>query len=123
MQRTIIIDDELIGISTLKILIERYTPTLNVIATTDDPEEGIKLIEDFRPDVVFLDISMPKMDGFELLDKLSYKDFNLIFTTAHEESAINTLKSETYNYLLKPIDIDELKACANNIAKELRESI
>ena len=120
MQRTIIIDDELIGINTLKILIERYTPSLSVIATADDPEEGIKLIEEYRPDVVFLDISMPKMDGFELLDKLNYKNFKLIFTTAHEEYAIDALKNKVYDYLLKPIDIDDLRDCVNDIAAGLK---
>src|SRR6185312_925310 len=118
MYRAIIIDDELIGVNTLKILSEKHTPNLKIVATTTDPENGIKLIEDYRPDIVFLDISMPKMNGFELLEKLQYKDFKLIFTTAHEEYALKAIKNRAYDYLLKPIDIDELKQCIGNIINE-----
>lgn len=119
MYRAIIIDDELIGINTLKILIEKQAPSIvRVVATSTEPENGIKLIEDYRPDVVFLDISMPKMNGFELLEKLQYKDFKLVFTTAHEEYAIKAIKNKAYDYLLKPIDVDELKQCIDNINKE-----
>jgi len=119
MYRAIIIDDELIGVNTLKILIEKHIPSIiRVVATSTEPETGIKLIEDYRPDVVFLDISMPKMNGFELLEKLRYKDFKLVFTTAHEEYAIKAIKNKAYDYLLKPIDIDELKQCIDNIVKE-----
>lgn len=118
MHRAIIIDDELIGVNTLKILIEKHIPTIRVVATATEPEKGITLIEDYLPGIVFLDISMPKMNGFELLDKLSYKDFKLVFTTAHEEYAIKAIKNKAHDYLLKPIDIDELKRCANSIAEE-----
>lgn len=121
MLRAIIIDDELIGISTLKILIERYTTEVRVVATSATPEDGIKLIEDYRPDIVFLDISMPTMNGFELLEKLKYKSFRLVFTTAHEEYALKAIKNKAYDYLLKPIDIDELKQCVKNIIVEGNE--
>ena len=122
MYRAIIIDDELIGINMLKILIEKHTSSIiRVVATSTEPEDGIKLIEDYRPDVIFLDISMPKMNGFELLEKLTYKDFKLVFTTAHEEYAIKAIKNKAYDYLLKPIDIDELKQCIDNIIKETKK--
>jgi two-component system LytT family response regulator len=118
MYRAIIIDDEPMGVNTLKVLIEKYTPNVRIVATATDPENGIKLIEDYRPDIVFLDISMPKMNGFELLEKLNYKGFKLVFTTAHEEYAVKAIKNKAYDYLLKPIDVDELKQCINNITKE-----
>lgn len=117
MLRAIIIDDEIIGINTLKILIERHTQGLKVIATATDPLKGLAAIEDYRPDVVFLDVSMPKMNGFELLDKVSKKDFRLIFTTAHQEYAIKAIKNEAYDYLLKPIDVSELSLCVNKLLK------
>ncbi len=109
MLRAIIIDDEQIGINTLKILIERNVAAVKVIGTSNDPEQGITLIEDYRPDIVFLDISMPGMNGFELLEQLKYKDFRLIFTTAHEEHALKAIKSRAFDYLLKPIDVEDLK--------------
>src|ERR1700743_2611341 len=118
MYRVIIIDDELIGINTLKAFIEKYITGIRIVATSTEPEEGIKLIEDYRPDIVFLDISMPKMNGFELLEKLNYKNFKLVFTTAHEEYALKAIKNKAFDYLLKPIDKDELKQCIANIETE-----
>src|SRR5882757_6418332 len=107
MYRAIIIDDELSGVNTLKLLIEKYIPSVRVVAISTDPENGIRLIEDYKPDVVFLDISMPKMNGFELLSRLNYKGFKLVFTTAHEEYAIKAIKNKAFDYLLKPIDVEE----------------
>lgn len=118
MLRTIIIDDEQIGISALQILIEKHTKGIRVVATTTDPEKGIRLIEDFRPEVVFLDVTMPKINGFDLLEMISYRDFKLVFTTAHQEYAIKAIKNHAYDYLLKPIDIDELKSCVERIVEE-----
>jgi two-component system, LytTR family, response regulator len=118
MKRAIIIDDELAGIKTLQTFITRYAPNVKVIGSTCSPETGIELIEDYRPDIVFLDISMPTMTGFELLDKLQFKQFKLIFTTAHEEFALKALKMKAFDYLLKPIDIEDFKQCMEAIAKE-----
>jgi two-component system LytT family response regulator len=121
MYRAIIVDDESIGINTLKILIERYAPTIKIVATATEPEKGISLIEDYKPDIVFLDISMPRINGFELLDRLDYKNFKLVFTTAHEEYALKAIKNKAYDYLLKPIDIDELKQCVKSITVDIIE--
>jgi two-component system LytT family response regulator len=118
MLRAVIIDDELIGINALQVLMEKYTQGIKIVATATDPEKGISLIEDYKPEVVFLDVSMPKMNGFELLEKLQFKNFKLVFTTAHEEYAIKAIKNKAQDYLLKPIDIEELKSCVNNIIIE-----
>ena len=119
MLRAIVIDDEEAGIKTLMLLIERHAGTLKLVANTTDEEEGISLIEDYKPDIVFLDISMPTMSGFELLSRLSYKDFKLVFTTAHEEFAIQAIKNDAFDYLLKPIDAEDFKNCLIRITKEL----
>ncbi|MCW3076512.1 MAG: response regulator transcription factor [Bacteroidetes bacterium] len=118
MLRAIIIDDESIGIKTLKVLIEKYTTGIKVVATSTDAYEGLSLIEDYRPDIVFLDISMPKMTGFELLEKLLFREFSLVFTTAHEEYALKAIKNKANDYLLKPIDIEELQNCVSNIVSK-----
>lgn len=118
MLRAVIIDDELIGINTLKILIEKHTQGIKIVATATEPEKGIASIEDYRPEIVFLDVSMPKMSGFELLERLNYKNFKLVFTTAHQEYAIRAIKNGAYDYLLKPIDIEELKECVIKIKDE-----
>jgi two-component system, LytTR family, response regulator len=121
MLRAIIIDDEQMGINTLKVLIEKHAPTLKIVATATDPENGVEIIEDYKPDIVFLDISMPKMNGFELLEQLKYKDFKLVFTTAHEAYAMKAIKTHAHDYLLKPIDIEELKTCISNIVNEINK--
>src|SRR5687768_2248941 len=111
MLRAIIIDDEQIGVATLKQLIELHSKEVRLVATATEAEKGVELIEDYRPDIVFLDINMPGMNGFELLEQLRYKDFKLVFTTAHEKYALQAIKNKAHDYLLKPIDVQELKAC------------
>lgn len=122
MLRAIIIDDEQNGINALKILIDKNTTGLKVVATASDPEEGIEAIENYKPEVVFLDISMPKLNGFELLSRLTFKNFKLVFTTAHQEYAIKAIKIGTFDYLLKPIDINELKKCVQKIVESVNDS-
>jgi two-component system LytT family response regulator len=115
---SIIIDDEISGINILKVLIEKYVPDVTVAASSTDPFEGARLIEEYKPDIIFLDISMPTLNGFELLESLHYRDFKLIFTTAHEEYAIKAIKTKAHDYLLKPIDIEELKSCLFKIIND-----
>jgi two-component system LytT family response regulator len=118
MLRAIIIDDEQSGIDVLKVLIERNSALMRIVASTLDPEEGIALIHDFHPDVVFLDVSMPAMNGFELLARLHYHDFKLVFTTAHRDYAIQAIKNRAFDYLLKPIDQADFLQCIQNIMAE-----
>jgi len=117
MLRAIIIDDEINGVNTLKMLIEKHTPALKIISTATEPEKGIELIEDYKPDVVFLDINMPRINGFELLESLEFRNFKLVFTTAYQEYAIKAIKQKAMDYLLKPIHIEELKTCVDNLLR------
>lgn len=121
MLRAIIIDDEESGIDTLKILVSRNSEIMRVVAATQQPEEGIRLIEDYRPDVVFLDISMPTMNGFDLLNNVSHKTFKLVFTTAHKEFAIEAIKNRAFDYLLKPIDSEEFKRFLEQLKNEIEQ--
>lgn len=118
MLRAVIVDDEQGGINSLEVLIEKYTTGVVVEAKTTCPEEGIKIIEALKPEIVFLDVNMPLMDGFELLDRLVYKNFKLVFTTAYQEYAIKAIKNKAHDYLLKPIGIEDLRLCINNIVWE-----
>jgi two-component system, LytTR family, response regulator len=120
--RAVIIDDEEGGIHGLRMLIEKHVPAVKVVDSTTDPLKGIELINNYRPDVVFLDVSMPRMDGFQVLEKIQYRDFSLVFTTAHGEYAIQAIKSKAHDYLLKPIVADELKRCIDSIADRRSES-
>lgn len=118
MLRAIIIDDEEAGVETLKILASRNGHSIRVVADTLKAEEGIVLIENYKPDVVFLDISMPSMSGFELLEKLSFNDFKLIFTTAHKEYALQAIKQRAFDYLLKPVSDPDFKKCIADLLGE-----
>jgi len=118
MLRAIIIDDEQSGIDLLQMLISRNSHLIRIVGSTLDPQEGIGLIEDFRPDVVFLDISMPTMSGFEMLARLQYHDFKLVFTTAHRDYAIEAIRNKAFDYLLKPVADEEFTQCIRNIIAE-----
>lgn len=114
----VIIDDEEAGIETLKILISRNQVNIRILATTQSAEEGIAFIESYKPNLVFLDISMPSMDGFELISRLSFHDFKLIFTTAHTQYAIQAIKTRAFDYLVKPIDDSDFRLCIKKIMEE-----
>lgn len=109
MIKAIIIDDEPAAVNTLKLMLERYITEISQIKTTNDPVKAIQLIKSFKPQLVFLDIQMPAMSGFELLKKLPEIQFNIIFTTAHHKYAIEALRFSALDYLMKPIDADELR--------------
>jgi two-component system, LytTR family, response regulator len=118
MLRGVVIDDEESGIDTLRILAERSDDKVKIVASTVDPEKGVQLIEDYKPDILFLDISMPLMNGFELLDQLNFKEFKLVFTTAHRDYAIQAIKNKAFDYLLKPLDESDFNHCIRNVLKE-----
>jgi two-component system, LytTR family, response regulator len=119
MLRAIIIDDEQKGIDTIKILCGKFIPDVNIVAEATKPVDAIALIENYKPEIVFLDIQMPGLDGFELLEKLSWQDFNLVFTTAHQEYALKALKNNAIDYLLKPIDHEDLVKAVARIKHKL----
>ncbi len=107
MLKIVIIDDEKNALEALEWKLQKYVDHID-ITTCNSPIVGIKTIEKLHPDLVFLDIQMPEMDGFTLLENLNYKDFKVIFTTAHDEFALKAIKVSAIDYLLKPVDKDEL---------------
>jgi two-component system LytT family response regulator len=115
MLRAIVIDDEDGAIEMIKSLALRNANSIKIVAAALRAEEGIVLIEDYKPDVVFLDVSMPTMSGFELLSKLNFREFKLVFTTAHREYALEAIKNKAFDYLLKPINSDDFSKCVNDI--------
>lgn len=107
MLRILLVDDENDALEALEWKINKYVENVDITAT-DSPLKAIEIIEEQKPDVVFLDIQMPEMDGFTLIENLKYRDFQLIFTTAHDEFALKAIKVSAIDYLLKPVDKDEL---------------
>jgi two-component system LytT family response regulator len=109
MIKAIIIDDEPYCCEALATLLERYCPQVKVIDICYDGVSAIQAIEKDQPQLIFLDIEMPKMNGFELLEKLPEINFELIFTTSYDQYAIKAIRLSALDYLLKPIDREELQ--------------
>lgn len=107
--KAIIVDDERKSRESLKVLINDFCKDVKVVGTAESVSEAIGLIEQYEPDMVFLDIQMNAETGFDLLKKMVQVNFEVIFTTAHSEYAIEAIKFSALDYLLKPIDIEELK--------------
>lgn len=122
MLHALIIDDEESGVISLELIIRKYVPEVKIVAKTINALEGVDLINNYRPDIVFLDINMPNVNGFELLEKIEYKKFHLIFTTAHVEYALAAVKKNALDYLLKPIDGDDLRKAIDKVVKSLEEN-
>ncbi|MFZ1677821.1 MAG: LytTR family DNA-binding domain-containing protein [Saprospiraceae bacterium] len=109
MLKAIIIDDEINGRIALKQKIRDYCHEVEIMAEAENGQQGIEAIHRYKPQLVFLDIEMPGMNGFEMLVNIPEKNFHLVFTTAYDHYAIKAIKYAAFDYLLKPIDIDELK--------------
>lgn len=108
MIKTLIVDDECKAVSLLKATIERNYTGQFMIETASSPEEGLEKIERFKPELLYLDVEMPTMTGFELLAGLPKIDFRVIFTTAHDRYAIQAIRYNALDYLLKPVSPGEL---------------
>lgn len=121
MLKAVLIDDEENGRISLRKKLETWCPDVRLLGEANGAAEGIELIEKFDPDIVFLDIEMPRVNGFEMLEKLSPVSFHLVFTTAHDQYAIEAIKNRAFDYLLKPVDIEELKTCINKVRKQTAE--
>lgn len=112
----LIVDDELSGRENLKTLIESYCSEIKVIGTASSATEAKNSIHYLSPDVVFLDINMPVLDGFDFLESVDSSKFMVVFVTAHDEYAIRAIKAKAIDYLLKPIDIKELQQAVKRLA-------
>jgi len=120
MVRTIVIDDETAALTALQRKIELYCPGIDIICLCESSKEGLKKIIEHKPDLVFLDIEMPWMNGFELLSCLGDKlDFQVVFVTAYDQYAIDAFKVKAIDYLLKPVDKDDLIQCIKRVNIEM----
>lgn len=115
MITAIIIDDEAKGRLALREKLSAYCPQVQLLAEASNGQEALSLIEHHKPALIFLDIEMPLMNGFEMLNALPEKNFHVIFTTAYNQYAIKAIKYAAFDYLLKPIDIDELKSTLSKL--------
>lgn len=119
--RIFIVDDEPDAVEALKNIINRLDENYSVCASSNNPHEAVGLILQHKPDVVFLDIEMPEMSGFELLETLPEINFEIIFATAFEHYALQAIKNNAIDYIVKPIsvtDVSNALAKAKNKSKE-----
>lgn len=114
--KAIIVDDEADGRLVLSNLLSTYCPEVKLLQQCKSANEGVLAIDTFSPDIVFLDINMPRINGFSMLEKVKEKDFDLIFVTAHHDYAIKAIRYSALDYLLKPIDPEELVAAIQRCA-------
>jgi len=118
MIKTIIIEDEKKSLEMLAAIIKKNCPELEIVGLAGGVNEGVELINARKPELVFLDISMPDGSGFDLLERVAGNKFELIFATASDQHAIRAIKYSACDYLLKPIDIDELKLAVEKVVKK-----
>ncbi|MBS1780814.1 MAG: response regulator transcription factor [Bacteroidetes bacterium] len=121
MIRSVIIDDELKSRNTLCTLLSRYCNNVIIKADADNVEQGITLVQQLKPELVFLDINMPGGDGFMLFENVKNISFEVIFVTAYSEYSLNAIKVSAIDYLLKPINISELQLAVQKAEERILE--
>src|ERR1700755_3309838 len=99
--RSILIDDELSSLQNLQHKLGEFCPDVKVVATAQQPEDALLLIREHKPDLIFLDIEMPRMNGFRMLNELGEYDFDIIFTTAYNHYAVDAIRISAFDYLTK----------------------
>ena len=114
-----IVDDEPFCCEALATLLERYCPEVKVLDICYSAKKAQRSLEEKKPDILFLDIEMPFMNGFELLEKLPAIDFKLIFTTSYDQYAIKAIRFSALDYLLKPIDREDLQKSVQKVLAHL----
>jgi two-component system LytT family response regulator len=118
--KAIIVDDELHCREVLRMLLEMYCPEIQVMQECEDGYVALEAIGKYNPEIVFMDIEMPGMNAFDTLQKLAEINFHIIFTTAYDQYAIKAIKFSALDYLLKPIDADELMAAVSKARQQLQ---
>jgi two-component system LytT family response regulator len=113
--KAVIVDDELSGIEVLEYALKRHCPEIEIMQTFSSSVEALDKIPNIAPDVLFVDVEMPQLNGFELVEQLASLNMQVIFTTAYNEFALKAFRVSALDYLLKPVDVDELKAAVSKL--------
>jgi len=121
--RTVLIDDEKNSLIILIKLLERHCPQVEVIATGQSVAEGIKIINEHKPELVFLDISMPDGEGFEVLEKIDETALEVVFVTAYNQYAIKAFEFSALHYLVKPVTGVQLKEAVERFEQTIIEDV
>ncbi len=121
--KAIIVDDERHSCDALKMLLDKCCPQVEVAAICHSGTDAIEKIRELKPELIFLDIEMPNMNGFQMLEQISKIDFEIIFTTSYDQYAITAFKFSALDYLLKPVDREELEKAVQKISKKINPAI
>lgn len=116
--KAILIDDELNSLQNLQSKLEKYCPAVKILAALQKPEEAVSLIHQQKPDLLFLDIEMPKMNGFRLMEEVGDFEGEIIFITAYNHFAIDALRISAFDYLVKPVSIADLQNAINRLLQQ-----
>ena len=122
MLRAIIVDDEPYCCEALATLLED-SPDIEVISVCHSAAEAFAAIKNYSPDLVFLDVEMPKMNGFEMLEQLPAVNFEIIFTTSYDQYALKAIRFSAIDYLLKPVDSEELQKAIQKVSQRSQKPI
>ena len=117
MIEAVLVDDEIKALQSLSWELTNFSDEIEIVASFTDPLEALGYLDNHRPDCLFLDIEMPTMDGFQFIKNIKNKNFPVVITTAYNQYAIKALKNEAIDYLLKPIDSDDLKDTISKIKR------
>lgn len=120
--KTIIIDDEPDSIKLLQLQLEQHCPEVEILSTYTSSVKALPAVEKLQPDLLFLDIEMPIMNGFELLEKILHLPFSIIFITAYNQYALKAFRFNAVDYLVKPIDAEDLIEAVNKAAYRMKPS-
>lgn len=116
--KAILVDDENGSRESLALLLEKYCPQVQVLAKADSMTSALTAIQKYEPELVFLDIEMPNGSGFDLLEKIKDIDFDVVFITAYDHYAIRAIKFSAVDYLLKPVDPEDLKHAVKRVEEK-----
>jgi two-component system LytT family response regulator len=118
MLKALLIDDEQRATDALRMMIVKTIPEITDVMVCNDARQAAEKIHSFQPQLVFLDIQMPHMNGFQVLENIANKNFKIIFTTAYNEYAIQAIRYSAFDYLLKPVDMEELQAAVRRFVED-----
>ncbi len=121
--KAIIIDDEPNAVGLLELRLAQYCPQIEVVAACTNSVKGVEAIKFHQPDLLFLDIEMPQMNGFQVLEAIGDISFSLIFVTAYDKFAVKAFKYSALDYILKPIETEELIAAVSKVEKHQRTNL
>src|SRR5580765_5192874 len=123
MLKAIIVDDEPYCCEILAAMLESDCPDVAITAICNNAKDALAAIRQNSPDLVFLDVEMPKMNGFEMLEQLPSVNFHLIFTTSYDQYALKAIRFSAIDYLLKPIDEEELVKAIQKVIQRSQKPI